>query len=57
MSPELFYSAAALFAIAVLVPCLMVATTVLGPRSKGKIKNEAHVKQYLERRKTKNKLR
>jgi NADH-quinone oxidoreductase subunit A len=42
MSSELFYSAVALFLIAALVPCLMVATTVLGPRSKGKIKNEAY---------------
>ena len=42
MSPELFYSAAALFIIAAFVPCLMIATTVLGPRSKGKIKNEAY---------------
>ena len=42
MSAELFYSAAALFLIAALVPCLMLATTVLGPRSKGKIKNEAY---------------
>lgn len=42
MSPELFYSAGALFLIAALVPCIMMATTVLGPRSKGKIKNEAY---------------
>ena len=42
MSSELFYSAAALVLIAAIVPCLMVATTVLGPRSKGKVKNEAY---------------
>ncbi len=43
MSSELFYSATALFLIAVLVPAVMVATTVLGPRSKKeKIKNEAY---------------
>lgn len=42
MSSELFYSAAALFLIAAIVPCIMVATTVLGPRSKGKIKNEGY---------------
>jgi NADH-quinone oxidoreductase subunit A len=42
MSSELFYSAAALFLIAAIVPCLMLATTFLGPRSKGKIKNEAY---------------
>lgn len=42
MSPELFYSTAALFFIAVLVPAAMVATTILGPRSKEKIKNEAY---------------
>lgn len=42
MSSELFYSAAALFLIAAVVPCFMVATTFLGPRSKGKVKNEAY---------------
>lgn len=42
MSSELLYSAAALILIAAVVPCLMLATTVLGPRSKGKVKNEAY---------------
>jgi NADH-quinone oxidoreductase subunit A len=42
MSTELVLSAAALIGIAALVPCLMVMTAVLGPRSKGKIKNEAY---------------
>lgn len=42
MSSELFYSAAALIGLAALVPVIMVATTVFGPRSKGKIKNEAY---------------
>ncbi len=42
MSTELILSAAALIGIAALVPCLMVMTAVLGPRSKGKIKNEAY---------------
>jgi NADH-quinone oxidoreductase subunit A len=42
MSTELVLSAAALIGIAALVPCLMVMTAVFGPRSKGKIKNEAY---------------
>jgi NADH-quinone oxidoreductase subunit A len=42
MSTELILSAATLIGIAALVPCLMVMTAVLGPRSKGKIKNEAY---------------
>ncbi|PID74451.1 MAG: NADH-quinone oxidoreductase [Deltaproteobacteria bacterium] len=43
MSPELFYSTVALFFIAILVPVAMVATTILGPRSKHEeIKNEAY---------------
>ncbi|SDP57010.1 NADH-quinone oxidoreductase subunit A [Desulforhopalus singaporensis] len=42
MSSELFYSAAALILIAALVPCGMIATTIFGPRSKGKMKNEAY---------------
>ncbi len=43
MSPELFYSAFAIFFIAALVPLIMVATRILGPRSpKEKIKNQAY---------------
>ena len=42
MSSELFYSAAALIGIAACIPMIMVATTVFGPRSKGKVKNEAY---------------
>ncbi len=42
MSSELILSAATLIGIAALVPCFMVMTAVLGPRSKGKIKNEAY---------------
>ena len=42
MSTELVLSAAALIGIAALVPCLMVLTAVLGPRSKGVVKNEAY---------------
>ncbi len=42
MSTELILSAATLIGIAALVPCFMVMTAVLGPRSKGKIKNEAY---------------
>jgi len=42
MSTELVLSAATLIGIAALVPCLMVMTVVFGPRSKGKIKNEAY---------------
>jgi NADH-quinone oxidoreductase subunit A len=42
ISPELFYSAAALILIAAIAPVAMAATTFLGPRSKGKIKNEAY---------------
>jgi len=42
MSTELVLSAAALLAIAALIPCLMIATTILGPRSKGQMKNEAY---------------
>jgi NADH-quinone oxidoreductase subunit A len=42
MSTELVFSAVALIGIAALIPCFMVATTVFGPRSKGKMKNEAY---------------
>ena len=42
MSSELVYSAAAIIIIAALIPCLMVATAVFGPRSGGKMKNEAY---------------
>ncbi len=42
MSTELILSAATLIGIAALVPCLMALTAVLGPRSKGKMKNEAY---------------
>jgi NADH-quinone oxidoreductase subunit A len=42
MSTELIFSAVALIGIAALIPCFMIATTVLGPRSKGKMKNEAY---------------
>lgn len=39
---ELIISAAALIGLAAIIPCLMVATSVFGPRSKGKMKNEAY---------------
>lgn len=42
MTTELVFSAVALLGIAAVVPCLMVATAVFGPRSKGKMKNEAY---------------
>lgn len=42
MSTELVISAAVLIGLAAIVPCLMVATGVFGPRSKGKMKNEAY---------------
>lgn len=43
MSTELFLSISAILLIAALVPGIMVATTILGPRSpKEKIKNEAY---------------
>jgi NADH-quinone oxidoreductase subunit A len=42
MSTELVFSTVALIGLAALVPCIMVATTVFGPRSKGKMKNEAY---------------
>ncbi len=42
MSTELILSAVTLIGIAALVPCFMVLTAVLGPRTKGKIKNEAY---------------
>jgi NADH-quinone oxidoreductase subunit A len=42
MSTELILSAVALISIAALIPCFMIATTILGPRSKGKMKNEAY---------------
>ena len=42
MSTELILSAATLIGLAALVPCLMVLTAVFGPRTKGKIKNEAY---------------
>jgi NADH-quinone oxidoreductase subunit A len=42
MATELVLSAAALIGIAVLIPVLMLLTAILGPRSKGKVKNEAY---------------
>jgi NADH-quinone oxidoreductase subunit A len=42
MSKELVLSATTLISLAALVPCLMALTAVFGPRSKGKIKNEAY---------------
>ena len=42
MSNEMVLSAVTLIGIALLVPCFMVLTVVLGPRTKGKIKNEAY---------------
>lgn len=42
MSTELILSAVTLIGLAALIPCLMVATVVFGPRAKGKIKNEAY---------------
>ncbi len=42
MSTELVLSTVALLGLAALVPLIMVGTTVLGPRSKGKMKNEAY---------------
>ncbi len=42
MSSELILSASALIIIAALVPIGMIATTILGPRSKGKMKNEPY---------------
>jgi NADH-quinone oxidoreductase subunit A len=42
MSSELILSAVTLIGLAALVPCLMVMTAFLGPRSKGKMKNEAY---------------
>jgi len=42
MSTELVLSAVALIGLAAIVPCVMVATGVLGPRAKGKMKNEAY---------------
>lgn len=42
MSTELALSAAALIGIAALVPIMMAMTAFLGPRSKGKVKNEAY---------------
>ena len=42
ISSELVYSTAALLLIAAVVPVIMAATTFLGPRSKGKAKNEPY---------------
>lgn len=42
METELVLSAAALIGLAVLIPILMLVTAVFGPRSEGKIKNEAY---------------
>lgn len=42
MAPELVLSAAALIGLAVIIPLLMLLTAVLGPRSGGKVKNEAY---------------
>lgn len=42
MSTELVISGVALLALAAIIPCMMVATRIFGPRSKGKIKNEAY---------------
>jgi NADH-quinone oxidoreductase subunit A len=42
MSTELILSAIIFFSIAVLVPVLMAVTKIFGPRSGGKIKNEAY---------------
>jgi len=42
MSTELVLSAIVFFGIAVLVPVLMAVTAIFGPRSGGKVKNEAY---------------
>lgn len=42
MATELVLSAAALIGIAVLIPVLMLLTAILGPRSRGKVKDEAY---------------
>lgn len=42
METELVLSAAALIGLAVVIPILMLVTAVFGPRSEGKIKNEAY---------------
>lgn len=42
MATELVLSAAALIGLAVIVPLLMLVTAVFGPRSGGKVKNEAY---------------
>jgi NADH-quinone oxidoreductase subunit A len=42
METELVLSAAALIGLAVIIPILMLVTAVFGPRSEGKIKNEAY---------------
>jgi len=42
MSTELALSAITLIGIAALVPIMMAMTAFLGPRSKGKVKNEAY---------------
>jgi len=42
MSSELILSAIALLGLAALIPCLMIATVVFGPKSKGKVKNEVY---------------
>lgn len=42
MSNELVLSAIALIGIAAVVPLIMLATAVLGPRAGGKAKNEAY---------------
>ncbi len=42
MSTELVLSAIIFFGIAVIVPVFMAVTAIFGPRSKGKVKNEAY---------------
>jgi len=42
MSTELVLSAVTLIGIAAIVPIMMAMTAVLGPRSGGKVKNEAY---------------
>ena len=42
METELVLSAGALIGLAVVIPILMLVTAVFGPRSEGKIKNEAY---------------
>ena len=42
MSTELLLSSAIFFAIVLFIPAFMLLTAVLGPRNKGKAKNEAY---------------